>query len=91
MTDGMEFEWDETKRQLVLAKHGFDFLDLVKLFDDRMVILSSPREEPRWVGICMVDRREVAVIFTRRAERIRLITARRARRNERKQYHAHNS
>lgn len=87
----MEFEWDETKRQLVLAKHGIDFLDLTDLFDDKMIIFSSHRAEPRWTGICELDGREIAIVFTRRQTRIRLITARRARQNERKQYHAHNS
>jgi hypothetical protein len=29
----MEFEWDETKNQQNLAKHGFDFTFAVRIFD----------------------------------------------------------
>jgi len=45
--------------------------------------------EVRWIAIGLLDNVEIAVIYTMRGEAIRLITARRARQNERDAYHAH--
>ena len=45
------------------------------------------REEERWVAIGSLESRLVAVIFTRRADVIRIISARRARKNEEIEYH----
>jgi len=30
----MEYEWDETKRQLNVRKHGLDFVDVDEVFSD---------------------------------------------------------
>ncbi|MGE5516960.1 MAG: BrnT family toxin [Bacteroidota bacterium] len=44
-------------------------------------------EEPRFVAVGMVQGVEIAVVFTDRGTVIRLISARRARKNEREAYH----
>jgi uncharacterized protein len=83
----MKFEWDENKRQLNLAKHRIDFLDVIPMFDVRCVTEELPyADELRWKSIGLIDGREIAVIYTRRNERIRLISARRARNYERRTY-----
>ncbi len=31
----MEFEWDENKNRSNIKKHGYDFRDVVRVFDDK--------------------------------------------------------
>jgi uncharacterized DUF497 family protein len=85
----MRFEWDENKRQLNTAKHGIDFVLASQLFDGRPCVdLDSPREsEHRIVRIGNLSGRVIAVVWTRRGpDVIRIISARRARREEERVY-----
>jgi len=83
----MEFEWDEDKRRKVLAKHGIDFFQATELFEIGHVILPARSDvEPRWTAVGLLYGQWVAVIFTRRGDRLRLVTARRARDHERRAY-----
>jgi uncharacterized protein len=87
----MIFEWDENKQRSNVAKHGIDFADAKEVFDDPAAYtILSPREgrERRYVTVGLMRETLVAVIFTRRAGAIRIISARVARRNERKAYGA---
>ena len=84
------FEWDENKRRSVVERHGIDFEDAVQIFDGPVRETLSPRmNEERWLAIGVVDGIEVAVVYTIRNGRRRIITARRARTNERRDYHTH--
>lgn len=85
----MEFEWDEAKRLKVLEKHGIDFVDLDILFDGP-VLWADARSlgEAREMAVGWSGSAIVAVVFTRRGEKLRLITARRARENEKRAYRA---
>ena len=49
----MKFEWSETKRQIVPAERGLDFIDAADFFEGRpLVTAPSPRgEEERWLSI----------------------------------------
>ncbi len=83
------FEWDEDKRSSTLVKHGIDFLDAVRIFDGRPA-LHAPSyhpDEERWVATGRLSGRMVSVVYTYRGDRIRIITARRARKNEQRKYH----
>ena len=84
----MDFEWDETKRLKVLAQRGVDFIDLVVLFDGRpsLIYVSDGYAEVRNVTIAELTGKLFAVIWTMRGEKIRIITARRARHEEERQY-----
>lgn len=78
---GMEFEWDERKRQANLAKHGIDFIGVTELFDGRPVITvpgTTPHEE-RYLTVGQLAGRVITVVWTRRNDAIRFISARRAR------------
>jgi uncharacterized DUF497 family protein len=82
------FEWDEKKRAGNLKKHGIDFDDARAVFDGPMLVKQSNRRaETRYAVIGLIDEIEVAVICTLRADRCRIISARRARTNERKELH----
>lgn len=84
------FEWDEAKRVATLEKHGIDFLDAVEVFVEEHIVLPAKSEvEDRKIAVGSIGGIPVAVVFTMRGDTIRIITARRARRNEREHYYAH--
>ena len=86
----MDFEWDESKRRLVIDRHGIDFRDAVRVFEGPFREIPSPGAgEERWLAVGLVDGIEIVVVYTIRNGRRRIITARRARRNERRDYHTY--
>lgn len=78
------FEWDKSKRLANIAKHGIDFIDVDILFvDERSVVYPSPRhDEERFVLVGLLNLRLISVVFTRRGETIRIISARISRKGE---------
>ncbi len=84
---GNEFEWDDAKNASNRNKHGIDFEDAIAIFEAPVLISPSTRSgKDRWIAVGLLDGVEVAVVFTRRGDAIRLISARRARRYERTAY-----
>ena len=86
----MGFEWDENKRQSNITKHGIDFADAVKIFDGFAVNRQDTRAdygELRFVATGLLEGREISVIHTPRGDNTRIISARRARLEERKIYY----
>ncbi len=83
------FEWDPNKRLKNIEKHGVDFEDVVDMFFEPHLdeALNYPHE-PRRKALGPVGGRLVAVIWTWRGTMIRIISARRARDNEQRAYHA---
>lgn len=85
----MEFSWDEEKREWVLAERGIDFLRVAHSLFDGRPLLTVPTirgAEERFLSIGPIDAKFFAVIWTWRNEKIRIITARRARDAEEKRY-----
>jgi hypothetical protein len=87
----MEFEWDDTKANSNLKKHGIDFLDAVSIFLDplRLEWLDDRRKygEDRFRTIGTESKGHVLhVVYTEREGRIRIISARLATRREREAY-----
>jgi uncharacterized protein len=85
----MNFEWDENKRQSNIEKHGFDFLRAKRIFDGRpRYDLESPRGgEHRILSIGELNGVIIAVAWTPRgADVIRIISVRRARNEEERNY-----
>lgn len=89
----MEFEWDEGKARTNLEKHGIDFEDAIGAFVGSVLLeLRSDKEnEERWKAIGEVDGIVITVVYTMRGERRRIISARRAKRNERQAYREANA
>jgi len=84
------FEWDEGKRRIVLEKHGFDLAEASRLFGrPHMIFAARSDVEERFIAPGLIDRRTAAVVYTHRGRKIRLITARRMRRNEERAYRAY--
>jgi len=78
------FEWDSNKGEANKEKHGISFEDAIELFDAPFLRSRSERSgEIRWVAFGRAQRRVIAVIYTEREGRIRIISARMARTKER--------
>jgi uncharacterized protein len=87
----VEFEWDNEKAKRIWEDRAIDFLDVVRLFADRHVVLPSSRyDEERWRAVGLLDGRMITVVYTMRGETIRIVTARRAWKNEEREYYTHN-
>ena len=81
------FEWDDDKCRRNIEKHGIDFEEATEIFYCPHLIRRSDRKkEERWLAVGETESRIIAVIFTRRNGRIRIISARRARKNEARTY-----
>ena len=90
MSDDLSFEWDDAKRQQTIIKHGLDFAEVLEIFKTTgPTWKSSHTTEERWVAIGRLHNLEIAVIYTIRNGCVRIVTARRARTNERKAYNAY--
>ena len=88
--EGVEFEWDDEKAARNLRDHGLSFEDALPVFlDPWRLEVEDDREdygETRYYAIGMVNDVVVAVIYTWREERVRIISARKATRVEQRKY-----
>lgn len=87
----LKFEWDEAKAESNHTKHGVSFEEAATVFGDPMAITfpdpDHSKGEKRWLtfGVSLNDRLLV-VAHTERGHVIRIISARKATRHERKIY-----
>ena len=88
----MDFEWDETKRQANIRKHGIDFVDAVRVFDGWTLTVVDDRfdyGEVRELSTGILDGVLITtIVHTDRGNCIRLISARPASTRERIRYEA---
>lgn len=87
----MEFEWDASKAVLNARKHGIAFEEASSVFGDPLAITfqdpSHSAGEFRFLAFGISSRGVLlAVSFAERGKRVRIISARRATRAERKIY-----
>ena len=87
----LEFEWDPAKAELNLKEHGISFDEATTVFRDTLSItISDPDHsdsEDRFIDIGMSHRMQLLVVsYRERKDKIRIISARRATRAERKNY-----
>ena len=84
------FTWDEEKNRRNIIKHGVDFAAVLPLFTLPEALVTEDRRkdysEPRFILICPYKGVHLHITFTRRDEFIRLISARRANKRERRGY-----
>jgi uncharacterized protein len=80
----VEFEFDPAKSAVNLEKHGIDFTQAQQLWQDvaRVEIPARTTDEPRWLVIGRIDGRHWSVVVTYRQGRVRIISARRSRKEE---------
>lgn len=80
----MIFEYDPAKSAANAQKHGIDFEKIQAIWLDPQVLEIKARttDEPRWVVIGRIQGKYWSVIITYREDRIRIISARRSRKEE---------
>jgi uncharacterized DUF497 family protein len=89
----LAFEWDSIKAATNLARHGVSFPEAATVFADPLSVSVADQRhshgEARFAIFGVSDRgRLLAVLYTERAERFRIISAREATRRERGAYEA---
>jgi len=83
------FEWDEQKAKANLRKHGIDFADAVVVLEDPLAVTipDYTADEERFVTVGSdILGRILVVVYAVRDKQIRLISARKATRRERRRY-----
>jgi uncharacterized DUF497 family protein len=86
----MEFEWDQAKSERNRRERGFNFERAALIFQGPVIEWCDIRKdwgEPRIVAIGVVEDDILAVIYTKRGEVRRIISARKARKKERELWH----
>ena len=84
----MIFEFDPGKSSSNAAKHGIDFIKAQALWADQNLLEAPARitGEARWIAIGRIGDTVWAAIFTKRDRATRILSVRRARREERQFY-----
>ena len=88
---GIHFEWDPKKARSNLTKHGVSFEEAATVFGDLYSItVTDPdhsEDEIRFLIVGRTHEQNVLVVaFTEREPKIRIISARKATKSERKMY-----
>jgi uncharacterized protein len=90
----MFFEWSDTKRAENLKKQGVDFELAALVFAGPVLVVEDVRQdygEQRFRALGEVDGDVYIVVYTRREDRKRLISAWRAGRKDRERYQNRNA
>lgn len=85
----MKFEWDDAKRQSNLRKHHLDFYDAAEIFSGATFTFRDERfeyGEDRYITLGLLKGTVVVVAHTERDDIIRVISMRKATKNEQKLY-----
>ena len=88
----MNFEWDEVKEKLNIAKHRVDFSEAKSVFADEygLVVFDEDHssDEERFYLLGMSDKERILLVVHcyRENDTIRIISARKATAREKKQY-----
>ncbi|MDX1062305.1 BrnT family toxin [Sinorhizobium medicae] len=84
----MDFEFDPAKSAMNLEKHGIDFDAAQALWlDERLLeVPAKTEDEPRFLAIGQIGGNHWTAVFTHRGTAIRIISVRRARKQEIEHY-----
>ncbi len=80
----MDFEFDPDKSATNLMKHGIDFLEAQALWEDadRLIVPARTQGEARYMLVGKMGQKHWSAIVTYRGEAVRIISVRRARKEE---------
>jgi len=90
----LDFEYDENKSIKNKEKHNIDFAEAKLLWDDKNSIIVPANitdNEIRYAMISKLNQKCYVAIFTIRNDNYRIISVRRCRKNEEKDYANNNS
>ena len=83
----IEYEWDNSKAQDNLEKHGIGFTAIASFQWATAIIIPSDRSgESRWLALGYIGETLYALAYTTRGENRRIISLRRASARERRRY-----
>jgi uncharacterized DUF497 family protein len=85
----MKFEWNEAKRRTNLRKHRLDFADAETVFSGATFTFEDERfeyGEDRYITLGLLHDMVVVIAHTEREDVIRVISMRKATRNEQRLY-----
>ena len=84
----MQFEFDPNKSESNRIKHGIDFMQAQRLWEDpdRLVVPAKTQGEPRYLMVAKMDGRHWSAIFTPRGDKTKIISVRRSRSEEEEAY-----
>lgn len=90
----IKFEWDENKNQINQKKHGITFTEAKSVFyDDAAIFFDDPDHsvgEERFLIIGLTEQERICIVshcYRGEDDVIRIISARKATRNEEKVYY----
>lgn len=80
----MDFEFDPAKISANELKHGIDFMRAQSMWNDpdRLEVPARTIDEPRSLVVGRIDGTVYSAVITYRGDRVRLISVRRARKEE---------
>jgi hypothetical protein len=83
------YEFDPEKSKSNKAKHGIDFVNAIKLWEDRnrVIIEAKTTDEKRYLLIASLNKDMWSAIYTMRGESVRIISVRKSRENEKEIYY----
>ena len=88
----MHFEWDENKNKRNTLKHEFAFEDAAEIIINPIKVIYQSvnigTDDSRYVAVGKLNGKCYTVIYTLRGDAVRIISARRARRAEKRDYSA---
>ena len=78
------FDFDPAKSETNRQKHGIDFVQAQGLWNDPMLleIPAKTEDEPRFLVIGVIDGKHWSAVITYRGVNVRVISVRRARKEE---------
>ena len=82
---GMQFSWDEAKRQVNLRKHGLDFADASAVFEGTTFTFEDDRfdyGEQRYITLGLLHGRVVIIAHMEHHDEIRMISMREGTKRE---------
>ena len=81
----VDFEFDSEKSDSNRLKHGINFIEAQLLWDDPMLleVPAKTADEPRFLVIGLIGLKHWSAVITYRGAKVRLISVRRARTEER--------
>ena len=84
----LKFEWDEEKDKSNQEKHKIAFEDAVDIFndEDRIQYATTKNGERRFLTVGKAFQALISVVYTTKELVIRIISARRSRKGERRDY-----
>ena len=91
VSNQQQFDWDSIKNRINITKHGISFSTAAKIFDGPILKEEDTRQdygETRIIALGRSGRNILYVVYTQRNSVIRIISARKANRDEREAYNS---